>query len=129
MTVASNSLVDSTRTKIVAFDGTPVIVPATVRSITVLTVIATSIRAVTQNLAGSITLDTPVFAVDDRLEHYSNTAATVVAADALALAIKPKAASTATHAVGVYVERIDQTDNDVYLDILGTTDAVIVFEY
>ncbi|MFA9204166.1 MAG: hypothetical protein ACEQSD_09230 [Flavobacteriales bacterium] len=129
MTVAANMLVDSARFQYVAFTGAPVLIPATVRSITVLTVIATNIRAITQNLAGSILLDTPVFAVDPRLAHYSNTGATVLATDSLALSVKPLSASTATHAVGVYIERIDQTDNDVYLDVIGTSDAVIVFEY
>jgi hypothetical protein len=95
----------------------------------VLAQIPTSIRAITQNLAGTILLDTPVFAVDVRLQHYSNTGATVVATDSLALSIKQKVVdANALFAVGVYIERIDQTDNDVYLDLLGVTGSVVIFE-
>jgi len=228
MTVATNHLVDAARYQIVGFSGDAVKIPATARTITVLTQIATSIRAVTQNLAGSVTVDTPVFAVNPFLDHYSDTGASVATTDSLALSVKPvafvqAAASTSTtggtlaaatyyykivalnalgqvlisnevsrvttgttssntlswgavdgaveyrvyrgtatntqtgyysvtdgsltyldtgatlttgtvpaaqtHAVGVYIARIDQTDNDVYLDIVGTSSAVIVFGY
>jgi hypothetical protein len=129
MTVASNPFVDSTQHHYVIHTGDPIKIPASTRSITVLAQIPTSIRAITQNLAGTILLDTPVFAVDVRLQHYSNTGATVVATDSLALSIKQKVVdANALFAVGVYIERIDQTDNDVYLDLLGVTGSVVIFE-
>lgn len=228
MTVAANHLVDSARYHVTGFTGDPVLIPATARTITVLTAIPTSIRAITQSLSGLGSLDTPVFAVDPFLDHYSDTAGTELATDSLALAVKPvafvqAAASTSTtggtlaaatyyykivafdaqgrklitnevsqvttgttssntlswgavegaveyrvyrgtatntqtgyysvgagvltyldigatlttgtvpaaqtFAVGVYIARIDQTDNDVYLDIVGTSSAVIMFAY
>lgn len=127
MTVAANLMVNTDRYQYVAFDGTPVKVPATARAITYIGQISTQVSAKLQNLANTVSLDVPVFAQDSRLAHYADIAATVPAVDALALSVKPLVASTAVHAVGVYIERIDQTDNDVYVDVIGATAGLIVF--
>lgn len=103
MTVFANTVVNSSRTRIVPFGGTAIKIPSGVKSISILSKLAGALSVNFQDSAAGTLLDVPVFGDSVLLAHYSNTGGTVAAVDSLALSVKPVAfvqAAAATSTTG-----------------------------
>jgi hypothetical protein len=89
MTVFANQITSSGMTRVVQFNTAPIKIPENVKSISILSRIATQLSATVQNAAGTIVADAPVYSDNPFLLQYTTPAATALSTTSLAFGIKP----------------------------------------